>query len=192
MPQFILDIPLIRGATLSKGIRYSSVLCPSSVSAIVQTGSVTFPAQTGLAVAIGQRVRASVFGPVEDPSIFVEGAVTAYANGQITINADTFGGASGAIYISWKLTASVDLTGGTFSAYMRADPDTCAGRQRTPIPLTINVAGDPTTGVFTIYLSPDQTSALALGDYTYKVLFTPASSSDKLLVVGGTITVSDE
>jgi hypothetical protein len=183
---------LIRGASLSKGIRYSTVLCPSSTVATIKTGSVSFAAQTNLPVVTNQRVRASVLGPVEDPSIFIEGPVTAYANGQITVNADNFGGVNGAIFSSWRLTASVDLTGGTLTGAMRADPDTYAGRQRTPISLTLTVTGNPKTGVFIIYLSPTQTGALALGNYTYKVLFTPANSSDKFLVLGGTIQVQDE
>ncbi len=158
----------------------------------MQTGSVTFAAQTDLAVVVGQRARASVLGPIEDSSIFVEGAVTAYSNGQLTILVDTFGGVNGATFISWELSASVDLTGSSFEAFMRADPDTCAGRQRTPIPLTITIMGDPKAGVFIIYLPPTATSQLALGSYTYKVLFTPVSSSDKFSVLSGTITVIDE
>lgn len=137
-------------------------------------------------------MRASVLLPVEDPSQFVEGPVTSYAGGAIFLNVDQFGGIAGAVYSAWKLSAAVDLTGGSFDASMVFNPDSCAGRQRTPIPLTINVTGDPKTGVFTIYLSPAVSATLALGDYTYRILFTPASSSDKFLVVSGTITVSDE
>lgn len=192
MSQFIFNTEIVRGASFSKSLRYSSVLCPSTFNATLQTGLVTFPAQTGLSVVVGQRVRASVLAPVEDPSIFIEGPTTAYNNGQLTFNVDTFAGAQGSIYPAWKLTAAIDLTGGSFDAVMRFNPASCAGRSRTPIIITVNVTGDPKTGVFSLYLSPAQTAILATGDYTYKVLFTPAASSDKLLVVSGTISVFDE
>src|ERR1700720_3749305 len=109
---------LVRGSTLNKGIRYSTVLGPSTLTAAIGTGSVTFPGQNNLAIAVGTRVRATSNNPF-DPAIFMEGLVTAYANGQITVNVDTFSGTVGSFYTSWLLTAAVDLTGGTFEAAMR-------------------------------------------------------------------------
>lgn len=142
---------------------------------------------------VGQRLRASLGGPpLDDPTVFVEGPITAYSNGQVTINVDNFGGVAGSVYTSWNLSASVNLSGSSFNASMRFSPANCAGRTRTPVTLTINIPGDPATGVFVIYLSPTQTAALTLGDYTFKVLFTPSASSDKFLVLSGTITVIDE
>lgn len=118
--------------------------------------------------------------------------MTAYSGTSLTINADAIGGNAGASYSSWQITLSIDLTGGTFEATMRLAPHSCPGRVRTPVTLTVTLDTDTTNGVFAIYLSPAQTSALTLGVYGYTVLFSPASSSDKFLVVSGTITVSDE
>lgn len=186
--QFTFDTTLVRGSTFSQGIRYSTLLCQSSSPVTIALGSATFAVQSGLAISVGRRVRASVISPVDDTTQFVEGPVTSYSGSALVINVDAIGGNS--TYSSWQLSGAVDLTGGTFNASMRLTSVSCAGRSRTPITLAINVTGDPKTGIFTIYLPPDHT--LVLGDYRYKVLFTPASSSDKFLVIGGTISVIDE
>lgn len=192
MADFIFDFTITRGASLAKGIRYSKVLCKSSSAVTIALGSATFLVPTGLDVSNGQRIRASLVDtPVTDPTQYIEGTVTSYTGTALIIHVDTISGSALASFSSWLLTAPIDLTGGTFNAAMRFG-DTCSGRGRAPVPLTIMVLGDPTVGIFEIYLSPAQTSALILGTFTYKVLFTPASSSDKFKVVGGTITVIDE
>ncbi len=189
---FTYDTTVLRGATFSRSIRYSLNLCQSTSANDITIGVKTFLVQTGLAVAVGQRIRASLVAPpTDDPTQFVEGTVTAYSGTIITINVDTVGGVPGAIYSSWQLSSAVDLTGAAFTATLILMPDTCAGRQRTPVVITVIVSGDPKFGIFTLYLSPAQTAALLLAEYQLRVLFTPASSTDKFLILSGIITTND-
>lgn len=201
MTTFTYNTTVIRGSTLSRGIRYASLIGSSTSSISISLGSKTFVAQSGMSVSVGKRVRATLLGPpspeifsefvTEDPTQFVEGLVTAYSGTNLTINVDTIGGSTGTTYASWQLTVAKDLTGGTFNASMALAPESCAGRQRNAVPITINIVSPATSGVFSIYLSPTTTAALTLGTYLYKVLFTPASSSDKFPVISGSITVTD-
>lgn len=192
MRLFSYDTSLIRGTTFTRGIRYSTFLCQSSAQVTVQTGPAVFTVQTGMTVSVGQRVRASLEGPpLDDPTIFVEGVVTAYSGGTMTINVDVFSGVAGSSYNSWTLSAAYDLTGAALSGTMRFSPIKCASRERTPVALTVAVVGGPTFGVFTIYLSPTQTAGLTLGDYQYVVLIQPQASSDLLPVLTGHISVID-
>ena len=191
MVKYILDFSVIRGSSLGKGIRYSSFLCKSSSSVSIATGNKTFSVPNNLSIASGARIRASlVDNPVTDPTQYVEGPKVSYSSTNLVVGVDTISGNAGTTYSSWLLTQPVNLTGGTFDASMRFDPASCAGRARNPIALTINVVS-ATNGLLTIYLAPAQTAILAVGNYQYRVLFTPASSSDKFLVVSGTISVSD-
>ncbi len=194
MKQFVFNTAIVRGSTFSQGVRYSNFLCQSTTTAALVIGSATFAVQSGLTIPHLIRVRASVIAPpVDDPTQFVEGPEISYNSslGMLDMTIDTIGGIAGATYSSWALSTAVDLTGTSFLASMRFSPASCAGKARTPQTLTINITGAPTLGIFTMYLTPTQTAALALGTYTYKVLFTPASSSDKFLVLSGTIEVID-
>jgi hypothetical protein len=192
MTTFIYDTTCVRGATFKPAIRYSYVLCQSTSPAAIYLGPRPLVVPTGLTVSVGQRVRASVISPINDPTQYIEGPVTSYSSTLLTINVDTISGNLGTIYSFWLVTAAVDLTGGTFTAEMRFSNVSCAGRARTPVTLGVIVGTPASKGVFSLYLSPTQTAALQLGDYQYKVLFSPPSSSDKLLVVSGTISVVDE
>lgn len=192
MRNFIYDTTLVRGSTFSRAIRYSTVVAQSTSDVVIANGAATFAIEAGLSISNGQRMRASLVSPpVDDPTQFVEGTVTSYSGSTLIISVTTTGGDAGTTYSSWQLSTPVDLTGGTFVASMMLSPDTCAGRARPPVAITVNVTGSPTAGVFQLYLTPTQTAALTLGVYEFKVLFTPASSSDKFLVVSGTITVTD-
>jgi hypothetical protein len=190
---FIYDTTIIRGATFSRAIQYSTSLCQSTTPAAIALGDVTFAAQSGLLVANNNRVRASLAAPpVDDSTQFIEGVVFNYTGGaSLSIHGDTIGGVAGATYSSWYLTVAISLSGATLTASMRLSPASCAGKARTPVSLTIHIATDPATGVFTLYLTPTQTAALALGDYQYHVLFTPSGSSDKFPILSGTFSVID-
>ena len=192
MKFFTYDTTLLRGATFSRAIRYSLNLCQSTSPNDITIGSKTFVVQTGLAIAIGQRIRASLVAPpVDDPTQFVEGVVTAYSGTILTVTIDTVGGTPGASYSVWQLSAAVDLTGATFDAKLYLMPDSCAGRQRTPVTLSVFVTGDPKYGIFSLYLTPAQTALLVLGEYLLRVLYTPATSTDKFLILSGTVTTND-
>jgi hypothetical protein len=189
---FTYDTEIVRGSSFSRGMRYSTVIAQSTSNVIITNGAAVFAIQAGLSISPGQRIRASLAAPpVDDATQFVEGVVASYTGTTLTLTIDTTGGNAGATYSSWQLATPVDLTGGTFNASMSTLPDSCAGRSRTPVTITVNVTGDPTRGVFALYLTPVQTAALTLGVYNFKVLFTPSSSSDKFLIVSGTTTVTD-
>jgi hypothetical protein len=189
--KFVFDTEIIRGATFNKSIRYSYSLGQSSSSNTIATGSKTFGVQSGQTLVNGQRARASLAGPPQDdPTQFVEGAVTSYSGPSLVFTADTISGVAGALYNLWNLTAAVDLTGGSFDAKMVLSLGTCAGKNRSPVTLGV-VVTVPTYGVFSLYLAPTATAILTLGTYDYLVLYTPASSSDKFPILSGTITVID-
>ncbi len=173
-------------------MRYSTVIAQSTSSVVITNGTAVFAIQAGLSLSNGQRVRAVLTAPpVDDSSQFVEGVVASYSGTTLTLTIDTIGGVAGATYSSWTLSTPVNLTGGVFEAKMNIMPDSCAGRSRTPVAISVNVTGNPVFGIFSLYLSPTQTAGLILGVYSFKVLFTPSSSSDKFLIVSGTITVTD-
>jgi hypothetical protein len=70
----------------------------STTSRTASTGSKTFTIGTGYGYQAGMRLRAS---STADPAVFVEGVVTAYSGGDVTITADKVGG-SGTI-ASWNI-----------------------------------------------------------------------------------------
>jgi hypothetical protein len=70
----------------------------STTSRTVSTGSKAFTVGTGYGYQAGMRLRAS---STADPTVFVEGVVTAYSGGDVTITADKVGG-SGTV-ASWNI-----------------------------------------------------------------------------------------
>ena len=78
-----------------------------------------------------------------------------------------------------------NLTGYTASAKMATGYTST--RTRTTITCTVNA--DPTTGIVTMSLTADQTSALEEGRYVYDLEILQTSSSTITRVIEGVITV---
>ena len=78
-----------------------------------------------------------------------------------------------------------NLTGYTASAKMA----TGYKSTRTRTTITCNVNGDPTTGIVTLSLTADETSALDAERYVYDLEILQTSSSTVTRVIEGIITV---
>lgn len=80
-----------------------------------------------------------------------------------------------------------DLTGHVASAKMALG----YASTRTRVTITTSIANDPTTGVITLSLTPDQTSNLeAPARYVYDVEILKSSDSSITRVIEGIITVN--
>ena len=88
------------GSNGSNGAAGPGYLATSSSSVAIGAGSKTFAVGTGLAYAVGARVRvASASNPTSE---WVEGSVTAYSGGNLTVAVDTFSGS--ATRSSWTVS----------------------------------------------------------------------------------------
>lgn len=175
-----------RGITFRRDFVSRFFLAPSASEFVVGVGPKIFLAQSGLPIAINDRIRA--YSKAE-PLNFMEGPLTAVSGTALTINVDLVGGDTESPFSDWQLLASDDLTGVTILAEMRLSPNSCAGRSRAPVSLNAGLAVDPKTGEFWIGLTPNQSAALTLGTYEFKIVVLLSNAIDKRLLCRGTIEV---
>ena len=88
------------GTNGTNGVDGAGYAATSTASLTIGTGSKTFTAQTGLAYSAGARARAS------NGTNYMEGQVTAYGGGNLTISVDRANGSG--TFASWKINLAGD------------------------------------------------------------------------------------
>jgi len=92
-----------KGDTGAQGPQGTGYAATSTTSLTIGTGPQTFATQAGLAYSAGARVRASSNG---NGANYMEGLVTAYSGGSLTINVTRTGGSG--TFASWNINVAGD------------------------------------------------------------------------------------
>ncbi len=159
----------------------NSVLTAASATSLtIGTGSKAFTIGTGYAFTPGQRVRAS---SLADVTKYMEGAVTTYSGGVLTVNVDATGG-SGTL-ADWQIGLTLSsalflaLAGGTMTgALITAASATGAAGIRVPpgVAPTSPVDGDWWRTASALYHRIGSVSRLVASNAEVQELFIPAAA----------------